>query len=252
MRTLLGGLLAVSLLALGANLGRTDDADTVKAVLDKAIKAIGGEEKLTKLQALTLKGKGTFHEEGRQMPFTGVWQTQGIDKSRSSSTVDVKGIKNTEVRILNGNKGWSKSNDDKAEDFSDADLTEEKESAYLNYVTTLAPLKGKNFTLTSLGESKVDDRPVIGIKVSSKGHRDIKLFFDKETGLLAKSERPVKEVEKKKMYTEEILFSDYKEADGIKVAMKYILKWDGKVQIETEMTEAKAEEKLDDKTFAKP
>ena len=41
-------------------------------------------------------------------------------------------------------------------------------------------------------------------------------------------------------------------ADGLKVAMKYTLKWDGKTQSEAEMSEAKAEEKLDDKLFAKP
>jgi hypothetical protein len=39
-----------------------------------------------------------------------------------------------------------------------------------------------------LGDVKVGDKPALGIGVSHKNHKDVSLFFDKETGLPAKSE----------------------------------------------------------------
>ena len=43
-------------------------------------------------------------------------------------------------------------------------------------------------TLAALGESKVGDRPALGVRISVKGRKDLRFFFDKESGLLVKSE----------------------------------------------------------------
>jgi len=45
---------------------RGDDQDQARALIVKAIKAHGGEEKLTKLPAETYKESGTFYAEGRR------------------------------------------------------------------------------------------------------------------------------------------------------------------------------------------
>jgi hypothetical protein len=131
-------------------------------------------------------------------------------------------------------------------------LNEEKENLYFTYITTLAPLKGKEFKLAPLGESKVEGKTVVGIKVSSAGHRDVQLYLDKDSGLLLKAERTIRDTDRNKEHVEEVVFEDYRDVDGIKVAMKYSTKWDGKAQADAELTEAKAQEKLDDNTFAKP
>ncbi len=250
MRTLRGVLLAL-LLLMSAGAGRSDEADVVKVVIDKGIKALGGEEKLTALQGISMAGKGFFHSEGQKLPFTGVWRLQGPTQYRGDITEE-RGSKRTEIRVVSGDKGWVKRGNDEARAFSADELAEERETLWFNHVSSLVPLRGKEVKLTPLGEVKVEGKPAVGVKVASKGHRDIKLFFDKETGLLVKGERPVKDVDRNKEYTEEVIFSDYQDAGGVKLAMKYVTRWDGKVLAEVEMTEARAEEKLADRYFMKP
>jgi hypothetical protein len=52
--------------------------------------------------------------------------------------------------------------------------------------------------------------------------------------------------------TEESFFSDYKEVQGTKQAMKFTTKRDGKPYLEGEITEYHPAEKLDDSVFAEP
>jgi hypothetical protein len=252
MNVMRKGMLAVGLALVAAGWGAADDADTIKSVLDKGIKALGGEEKITKYPGLMLKGTGKFYEGDRGIPFSGTWYTQGLDKSRTTTVVEVKGFKSTEITVVNGAKGWIKETGDDTKELDKEALTEEKENLYFNWVTTLVPLKGKEYKVTLLGESKVNNKPVVGISVASKGHRDIKLFFDKDSGLIVRAERKVRDLENKKDVTEEVNFSDYKDVNGLKVAMKYQNKWDGKNRADAEMTDAKVFDKIDEKQFEKP
>jgi len=246
------GMLAVGLALVAAGWGAADDADAIKSVLDKGIKAMGGEDKITKYPGLMLKGAGKFYEGDRGIPFSGTWYTQGLDKSRTTTVVEVKGFKSTEITVVNGAKGWIKEQGDDTKELEKDALAEEKENLYFNWVTSLVPLKGKEYKLTLLGESKVNNKPVVGLGVASKGHRDIKLFFDKDTGLIVRAERKVRDLENKKEVTEEVTFGDYKDVSGLKVAMKYQNKWDGKNRADADMTEAKVFEKIDEKQFEKP
>jgi hypothetical protein len=252
MQVIYRGVLAVSLGLLVVGRGPADDADTIKAVLDKGSKAIGGEEKITKYPGLLLKGSGKFYEGDKAIPFKGTWYTQGLDKSRTTTIVELKGFNSEEITVVNGAKGWVKATGDDAKELDKDALSEERENLYFNWVTSLVPLKAKEYKLTLLGDSKVNNKPAIGIAVASKGHRDVKLFFDKDSGLIVKAERKVRDLEGKKDVTEEVLFSDYKDIDGLKVAMKYQSKWDGKNHADADMTEAKVFEKIDAKWFEKP
>jgi hypothetical protein len=237
---------------LAASQAQTE-AEKTSALLDKAIAATGGLDKLGKLQGLTLKGKGAFHEAGKaDLIFNGTWYTQGNDKSRTITELDVKGQKVREIRVINGDKGWTKEADQESKQMDKDNILEEKESLYFNWITTLAPLKSKDFKLTPLEEIKIGDKAAAGFTVSRKNNRDVKLYVDKETGLLLKSERKIKDLDAKKDVVEEVTFSDYKETGGIKVAMKFSVKWDGQPQADAEMSEAKVQEKLDDKLFTRP
>ena len=113
------------------------------------------------------------------------------------------------------------------------------------------PLKGKAFRLAPLGEVNIDKRPARGVWVSSKGHRDVNLYFDKETGLLVKTETRVKDDNDQEV-TEETFLGDYKEVQGTKQATKLTVKRDGELYLESEVTDYRLAEKLDDRVFAKP
>src|SRR5207248_11447730 len=102
------------------------------------------------------------------------------------------------------------------------------EQGYAGWVATLLPLKDKAFTLTTIGEVEVEKRPALGVKVSSKGHRDVDLYFDKESGLLVKTETRLKDEGGQEVMAETFL-RDYKDVEGTKHAMKFAVHRDGKL-----------------------
>ena len=243
-------VLTFGLVLAAAATSRADDA-AVKAVVDKALKAHGGEATLAKLPASTVTFKGTIHTMGQKVPFTGQVSSQAADKLKIDIEVEAGGQKVRIVNVINGDKGWTKFGEDVKELGKD-ELTEALEKTHSGWVTTLAPLKNKELTLAPLGEIKVDDKPAVGIKVTSKGKRDVDLYFDKESGLLVKSETHVKDEGSGQEVTEESFYGDYKEVQGTKQSKKITVKREGKLYVEGEVTDHHLAERLDDNTFAKP
>jgi hypothetical protein len=230
---------------------RGDDSGAAKEIVEKAIKAVGPEEKIAKLKAVTFKLKGKIHTMGMEIPFTGEVISQGADQSKATIDIEVNGQKITVTEALNHDKGWNKIGDmlmDKTED----QVKEAQESGHESWIATLIPLRDKAYTLSSLGDVKVDDRPALGIRVSGKGHRDVNLYFDKENGLLLKSEMRVKDEESGQEVNQESYFSDYKEVNGLKEPMKIVIKKDGKAFLEADVEETRRQDKIEDSAFAKP
>ena len=243
-------------LALAA-LGRADDAADAKAVVEKAIKARGGADNLAKYKADVLKVKGAVHVSGLDIDFTGEISFQQPDKSRTVIEGTVMGTNFKSTRVVNGDKGWI---DDllgaarQQRDMSKEELAEERESQNANSIIRLAVLTDKAYTLSTVGESKVGDKAAVAILVKRKGYRDVSLFFDKKTHLLLKTETRVKDPQGggDTEFTQEAFYDDYKKVGDLQVAHKQTVKRDGKAYLESEATEFKPEEKLDDGLFAKP
>ena len=243
-------------LALGLLLGiagsaRADEQADLKAVIDKAIKAHGGEANLTKYKAATWKGKGTYHGQGQAIPFSAEWFSQPPGQHTVRVEAEANGMKFAFIEVVNGDKGWSKAGEELKE-MDKETLAEKKEQIYANWVASLAPHKDKVFKFTPLGEVEIGKRAAVGVNVARKDHRDVKLFFDKKTGRLLKREMRIKDTEANQEATEEAFYHDYKLMDGVWRACKHDIKRDGKPHVEVEMSEYKNEEKLDDSTFAKP
>jgi len=111
----------------------------------------------------------------------------------------------------------------------------------------------ERFELSPLGEGKVGNHEAVGVRVAYKGHRDIKLFFDKKTGLQLKNERLIKDqMLGGQERTQETLHSDYKDINGFKQPMKLVIKRDGEKHLEGEVTDLQMGIKIDDAVFAKP
>jgi len=229
---------------------RAGDADAAKAIVEKAIKAAGSEEKLSKLKAATVKFKGTLHEGDMNISLTGEVITQGADQSRVVIQADINGQAITFTEVLNRDKGWKK--EDATKEMSADEVKEAQNGANESWVVSLVPLKNKAYTLAALGEIKVDDRPAVGVRVSTKDHRDVNLYFDKDTHLLVKSEMRVKDEAAGMEVNQETFYGDYKDVAGIKEAMKLVIKRDGKPFLNAQVEEVRREEKVDDSTFDKP
>jgi hypothetical protein len=243
MKAFLSAALAV--VFLGAT-SRADDKDA-KAVLDKAINALGGAEKLGKVNAFSWKAKGTITFNGNENDFTGQVTIKGLDQYRREFGNDQFNA----VVVVDGAKGWRKFGDNSSELEGDA-LANEKRTVYLNVIPiTVVPLNGSGFKFEAAGEEKVADKPAVVLKVTGPDGKDFKLYLDKESGLPVKLVAKVLSFQGDE-YTSETTYTDYKDFDGIKKATKFAIKRDGEPFQTWEVTEFKVLEKVDADTFSEP
>lgn len=245
--------LVVFLALSTSGLVRAEKPAELQAVLDKAIKALGGEEKLAKFKADSFKGKGKFYGMGEGIDYTGEWDLQQPNKLRVRIEVVAGDMKFVSIRVVNGDKVWSKLGDQTQEVKGEEEIVEAREASFTAWVATLLPLKDKEFKLSPLAEVKVDGKPAVGIQVAHKGYREVGLFFDKETGLLVRTTTQVKDLMNGgKEVTQEALYSDHKPANGVLRPRKVVINRDDKKFIDVEVTEIEPKEKLDDALFGKP
>jgi hypothetical protein len=115
--------------------------------------------------------------------------------------------------------------------------------------TTLVPLTDKSVELKLMGRSNQDGQPLTLLKAVKKGFPDLILTFDDKTGLLIKSEMTNTDPKTGADRKVEIEWRDHKEFDGIKMASRTRTYHDGKLFIDTEITEFKRARNLPPGTF---
>ena len=135
---------------------------------------------------------------------------------------------------------------------TDEILAELKEASYSMGVMQWIFVKDKGVKFAVLGEIKVNGKPAVGVTASKEGHKDINIYFDKETGLIAKVEMRKLDLMSKQEVTEERIITEYQEIEGRKTAKKVEVLRDGKALLEAEVVEMKIVEKLDDSEFVQP
>lgn len=250
MRTFHTAAVLCALVAIAPHVRADDKA---RAVIERAIKAQGGEEKVAQLRTMRIKVEGSAELVPGQpkvaLIVEDVWQMP--DRYKSTSTVTLGGQKVTQTQTINGDKGWIQA-DGKTQDMPKDALTEMKEQRFAEDLDRLSFLKDASVELSMLDEVKVDDKPAVGVLVKSKGHRDVKLYFDKKTALLVKREHHVLDPLSGKEVAQEVVFGDYQEKDGLKHYKTITAFRDGKKFVEAKVTEIEFYKKLDEKTFAKP
>jgi hypothetical protein len=241
------------LCVFAAGLGYPSRADEkeAKAVIDKAITAMGGEEKLSKVKAFTEKGKGTITLDGSDIAFTFEMTAQGVERYRSAFQAEVDGNKFDGATVLDGDKGWRKLGEDTKKLEGD-DLADEKRNAYIDVVPILMlPLKGKGFKVDSAADEKVGDKPAAVVVATGPDKKQFTIYFDKESGLPIRLTGRVVDSEGKE-FTQDTTFEDYKEFGGIKVATKSRSKRDGEKYVDVEGIEFEVLDEAPPGTFAEP
>jgi hypothetical protein len=242
---------AVVLLA-PVSIASADDRE-VAAILSKAMKALGGEDKLSKIEAVTWKTKGWMN-----MLF------QGLEHFKCTSELTIAGLdRRSELFMLHsgGDSGKIRSvlnGDDAWLDWGDGPKPTQhapglKRSLYLAMIpVTLAPLKDPRFKIGVGGDEKVGDRPAVVLNVTCPDGETIKVSFDKESGL------PLKAVGKALLFDDaahnldmkqEMIYSNYKDFGGIKTAAQIDIKSDF-FNRKLEVIEFKVLKKVDPSLFS--
>jgi hypothetical protein len=224
--------------------------EELQAVLDKAIKAHGGAEKLAKAKGVRTKSKGTVDVAGG-ISFTEESTILLAGKIKMVQDLDVMGQKVNVTIVFDGTKGWIDANGQVME-MDDKLMGLMKDAVYQMKIGRLMLLKDKSVQLAPLGEIKVNERPAVGVKLSTKGHKDVNIYFDKETGLTAKVEHRTLDYMSGQEVAEERIILEYQDIDGQKTPKKVLVNRDGKKFVEAEVVEAKFLDDIADSEFAKP
>jgi hypothetical protein len=249
MRAVCWALLGVYLLLFSGGLRAAEQADA-KAVLDKALKAMGGADKVAKFSTATVKCKVTHDDNGQQATIVGEGAWQGLDKVRFAGELSRGGESRKILLIINGDAGWMK-NGDEVRDAPEPLLRTLKAAFYAMQMPFLLPgLKNEAFTLATQGDQQVDNKDAVALAVNHKDRQEVTVLCDKETGLPVKSQSRLIDPEGKEI-TVEFFYSDFQEANGVKRPMRILLKGDGK-EFAIEISEVEPKDKVDDTEFARP
>jgi len=250
MKKILRSLLLSCLVLAGANRVWANDREMALAVIDKAIKAHGGEDAMARAQIAVRSATGKMSPFGKEVPFADEIHLQLPDRFRINLVMGSGDQKARFLLVVNGDKGWQ-STGGMSMELGKERLEELLEEAYVFSLTTYLPLKKDNvFELATLPEIKVNDQPAVGVKVARKGRPDVKLHFDKQSGLLVRIERRAREGGV--LVDKEYIYSEHKEFDGIKMATKHIENVNGRKFSDVTVSSYKFPRQADEKWFDKP
>ena len=159
MRLLASSIGLLACFTFGTAVTRSGDDKDLRAIIQKGIEAHGGEANIAKFESATMTGTGKFYGLGEGIPYKGVFAQSRASKMRVDMDLDVAGKELKLILVVSGDKGWLKVGEQVMEMPAD-EVAEEKEGMYAEYVAALVPLKEKGFTLSALGEVKVEGQPL--------------------------------------------------------------------------------------------
>jgi hypothetical protein len=251
MRKLIGASF-LALLAIGfAASSQAGDDKAALAVVEKAIKAMGGAENLGKVKAATWKSKVKMNFGGNENDMASTVTIEGLERFRQDLEGDFMGNPTKIIFVVNGDKGWRQFGG-QTDALEGEALASQKRGIYIQAIPlTLLPLKSKGVKVQSSPDEMADGKMAAAIKVTPPEGKEFKLLFDKETGL------PVKLVAEVvgfggKETTQEMTFADYKDFGPIKKATKLTTSRDGQKFMDMEVLEFRVLDKVDPMVFSEP
>ncbi len=181
-------------------------AQTVDEIVAKHVAALGGMDKVNGVK--TLVTNRSLSVQGMEIPTV---TTIVVGKSmRSESTA----MGSSRIQVIDGDTGWQliptmMQGSGEPEDMS-ADLIKQSKSMLYPF-GAIVNYKENGTKVELVGKEQVDKKDTYHLKVTSKEGQAVDEYIDATTYLVSKVKTSMNGQEG------EILFSDYKEVDGVKM-----------------------------------
>jgi hypothetical protein len=244
-------LILVATVAVAAPLRNVrGDEPKPEQIVDKAIQAHGGEERLNGLSGFSLKDH-VVYEKGP------IWNYEIDAAPPTRYRSEIKSgpeDKNSSVVVIDGDHGWSRRGD-QVEVYPPTflDFMRKNTIPYAGPRSVLrlrARLKNPKCQFSTVGECTVNGHQAIGLRMKLEGGPQQTWFFDKESGLLLKMESRTATFEGDETVTV-MTFEDYQKYYGFPLARRETTERDGKLASTRELTEFRATTPSEG-AFAKP
>jgi hypothetical protein len=234
-----------------------DDPQDVRALIDRALAAAGGPEKLAQPRAYSFKQEMTA--KNKSTPDGVVTKTtyyfQPPNRYRREEESQRSGRPSKYIEVISGSRGWAKRDGVSQPLAPDAIKHPVEVQQGFGYKFILL-LRDPAFTPSALGESKINDHTVVGVKLVrpvGRGAEERRLFFDTHTNLVVMSELHAKLSVGGELASEQT-WGDFKMIDGIAVPHRvlHMIRDKGGSTYERIYSDFKFEEKLDPHLFEAP
>ena len=217
--------------------------DLVKA----AVVAAGGNDKLSKLPAGRVVGKGTMTFAGTETGFTFEQAYRVPGRFRTVVRCEVKGQKWELLQVVDGATAKQTING-RAVPLTDAGIKELQLAVVLNEVAQLTPLVAdKRFTLKPDKQQKGPD--LAGLLVQVKGYPELRLAFDRKAGHLVRIAYKDTDPDTAKEVDTEIAFSEFKEVSGLTRPTRSVFGRDGRTVADLTVEKFTPLETIDPQAF---
>ena len=227
-------------------LGKPFAGPSADQILDKYIQALGGAQQLNKITSLV--GKGTY--KGYDTDFANV-QFDVFAKTPDHLAMIAHKVNGDRSTIYDGRDAWVAAPDTEVPvpvlPLVEGDLDGARVDANLFFPAQIK----QNFSKWRAGfpATTVDNHPVQVIEGTTATGSRVKLYFDKQSGLLVRQVRytntPVGPI------PTHIEYSDYRVVSGVKIPFKWVVTWtDG--QTTTQLSSVQPNLPIDAAKFAKP
>ena len=222
-------------------------------VIERAIEVTGGKYAWSEMRALHTKSQGTLLWPGtNSFTYAADTSLQMPDRIRNQMKINRSATQPDEVLVVvDGSQGWEQTGS-RVRKLPMTTLAEAREESYGANLLWLMSLRGRaGFILTLLGESVSNDQTLVGVLVTSQGHAEVKLYFDKDTGLLTKRVQSLPTAGRARIL-QEASYEEYRDFEGLKLATKFSVSRDGKRYAEVKMLDADFSTGFDDRLFVRP
>ena len=225
-----------------------------KQIVNEAIAAQAGSvERLARIRTAHTEASGSMFSPNGELKMKRFGWVDWPNSFRLRFELDFgnNDVRAVEVCVAEGG-AWKRSGPAPAVAMPPADLQEIMGDLHVYDLMTLLPLRDEKVTLTGIGASRVNGKPVQGILAEQKGLPDVKLFFDDESHLLTRVSYEGKDAGVK--VVKDFLLSDYKTFDGVQMPTRLREYHDRKPTPAIDLTIDKYtfQAKPDPKWFAKP
>jgi photosynthetic reaction center cytochrome c subunit len=219
-------------------------APSVDQILGKYVQALGGTQRLTSLTSFVAKGSYIgFDTDEREVPI------EIYAKAPGQRTTVAHAQAGDNIRTFDGRAGWIATNGGLLPllALTGGDLDGAKFDANLSFPGAIK--QDLSEWRSGFPTTTIDDREVEVVEGNTAGKSPVKLYFDKESGLLVRQVR-YRDTAVGPIPTQ-IDYSDYREVSGIKMAFHWTVTWtDGRST--TEVSDVQTNVPIDASKFAQP
>ena len=219
-------------------------AASADQILDKYIQALGGAQQLAKVTSIVAKGTYSgFDTDFGKIP------VDIFAKAPNLRAAVVHTPTGDNTTVYDGHDAWVAAVDKPVPLY--ALIGEDLDGAAVDSLLWFPAQIKQSLTKWRAGfpDVTIGDRPAVVVEGTTAGGTPVKLYFDKQTGLLVHQARFTNTVIG--LTPTHIEYSDYRVVSGVKIPFKWTVTWvDG--QSTTELTQAQANVAIDAAKFAKP